>query len=166
MGSRLSILAGLLAGLLVAGALLLGFVYMGPAPAHPSASAAAASDSPAPSKGPPSTRPAPSTAAASPVGSARASGSPAAPGSGAPGSPGSSAGSWSRPSEGEHHGDVRRDAAPQPLIAVAASPMIPMISPGKNPSRIVIAVATASPPHSSRPWCGGSCADTGSRMYM
>ena len=32
MGSRLSILAGLLAGLLVAGALLLGVVYMGPDP--------------------------------------------------------------------------------------------------------------------------------------
>ena len=78
MGSRLSILAGLLAGLLAAGALLLGFVFIGPDPAHPSASA-----------DPPSDSPAPSTAPASPVGSAGASGSAAAPGPG--GSPGSSA---------------------------------------------------------------------------
>lgn len=78
MGSRLSILAGLLAGLLVAGALLLGFVFIGPDPARPPAS--------------PSNSPAASSAAASPVGSAAASGSAAAPGSGAPGSPGSSAG--------------------------------------------------------------------------
>jgi len=68
MGSRLSILAGLLAGLLVAGALLLGFVFVGPGPAHPSAPAAA-----------PSTSPAASSAAASPVGSAGGSSSPAAP---------------------------------------------------------------------------------------
>jgi len=68
MGSRLSILAGLLAGLLVAGALLLGFVFIGPRPAQPSASAAS-----------PSNRPAAPSAAASPVGSAGAFGSPAAP---------------------------------------------------------------------------------------
>jgi len=68
MGSRLSILAGLLAGLLVAGALLLGFVFVGPGPAHPAASAAS-----------PSNRPVASSAVASPVGSAGGSSSPAAP---------------------------------------------------------------------------------------
>ena len=175
MGSRLSIIAGLLAGLLVAGALLLGFVFIGPAPAHPSASAAAASDSPAPS-----------TAPASPVGSpAVASDSPrAVDRAGVPGRIAGRLGLRGRArlrrrgiarivGGGRGHALARRASrrretgpAPQPLIAVAASPMIPMISPGKNPSRIVIAVATASPPHSSRPWRGGSCADTGSRMYM
>ena len=98
MGSRLSILAGLVAGLLVAGALLLGFVFIRPDPAHPSASAPVASDSPAPA-----------TAAPSPVGSASPSGSAAAPGSGAPGSPGSSA-----VTENFHVG--------QPAPAVAVTP--------------------------------------------
>ena len=41
-----------------------------------------------------------------------------------------------------------------------------MISPGNNPSRIVSAVATASPPHSSRPWRGGAASVVGSRMNM
>jgi cytochrome c biogenesis protein CcmG, thiol:disulfide interchange protein DsbE len=40
MGSRLSVLAGLLAGLLVAGALLVAFVFVGPDPVAPSASPA------------------------------------------------------------------------------------------------------------------------------
>ena len=106
MGSRLSIIAGLLAGLLVAGALLLGFVFIGPGPAHPCLGAAHGSravaapvdraSAPAPSGrrrlAGRADSPAPSTAPASPVGSPAASDSAAAPGSGAPGSPGSSAG--------------------------------------------------------------------------
>ena len=155
MGSRLSILAGLLAGLLVAGALLLGFVFVGPAPAHPSASAAAASDSPAPStapaRPPPST--APSTAPASPVGSARRLGLPGRARLRRPGIArivGGGRGHALARATSRRGG--RRDPQPQPLIAVAAWPMIPRISPGKNPSRIVSAVATARPPHSSRPW--------------
>ena len=84
MGSRLSIVAGLLAGLLAAGALLVAFVFVGPDPvrATPSPSGDGASASPGGSVGP--------SAAPSAGGSAVASAS-AVPGSGAPGSPGSSA---------------------------------------------------------------------------
>jgi peroxiredoxin len=84
MGSRLSILAGLLAGLVVAGALLAAFVFVGPDPVRPSASAA-------PSDGPGASSELTPSAAASPLasGSAAAPGS-GAPGSGAPGSPGAS----------------------------------------------------------------------------
>jgi cytochrome c biogenesis protein CcmG, thiol:disulfide interchange protein DsbE len=89
MGSRLSIVAGLLAGLLVAGALLAGFVFVGPDPGRPSVSAApseAAESSASPSPGA-SASPGASPSAA---GSAAPSGSGAAPGSGAPASPGAS----------------------------------------------------------------------------
>jgi cytochrome c biogenesis protein CcmG/thiol:disulfide interchange protein DsbE len=69
MASRLSIVAGLLAGVVVALALLAAFVFVGPDPGRPSASAAAsvAQLSPSPSQAP----------SASPSGSA-ASGSPSA----------------------------------------------------------------------------------------
>jgi hypothetical protein len=84
MGTRLSIVAGLLAGLLAAAALLAGFVFVGPDPvrATPSSSPSGSEDA------------AGSPSASAPVasGSAVASGSPAASGaSAAPGSPGGSA---------------------------------------------------------------------------
>ncbi len=53
-----------------------------------------------------------------------------------------------------------------PPTAAAAWPMIPRISPGKNPNRIVSDVVTASPPHRRRPWRSGGASLAGSRMYM
>jgi cytochrome c biogenesis protein CcmG, thiol:disulfide interchange protein DsbE len=88
MGSRLSIVAGLLAGLLVAGALLVGFVFVGPDPVRPSPSAAPSEADPSPSpsaSASPSTSPSASSFA-SPAGSA----SPTPPVSAPVGSPGAS----------------------------------------------------------------------------
>jgi thiol-disulfide isomerase/thioredoxin len=68
MGSRLSVVAGLLAGLLVAGALLLAFVFVGPDPVRATASPAGS-----PASGEPST-----AATASPTSSAEASSSASA----------------------------------------------------------------------------------------
>ncbi|HET9345168.1 MAG TPA: TlpA disulfide reductase family protein [Candidatus Limnocylindrales bacterium] len=94
MGSRLSIVAGLLAGLLAAGALLAGFVLVGPDPvrATPSPASSGAGGSPGASA---------SLAASSP--SAAASSGP----SGSPASPGSSA-----VTENFHVGD------PAPVLVV------------------------------------------------
>jgi thiol-disulfide isomerase/thioredoxin len=91
MGSRLSIVAGLLAGLLVAGALLVAFVLVGPDPVDPSPSAAPSEADPSPSS---SASASASPSASSPA-SPAASRSPNTPGSAAPvsapaGSPGAS----------------------------------------------------------------------------
>jgi thiol-disulfide isomerase/thioredoxin len=80
MGSRLSILAGLLAGLLAAGALLIGFVFVGPDPVRATPSPADASASPGDSAGPaspPATAPSGSGAAPSggPSGASASAGS-------------------------------------------------------------------------------------------
>jgi cytochrome c biogenesis protein CcmG, thiol:disulfide interchange protein DsbE len=69
MGSRLSIFAGLLAGVVVALALLTGFLFVGPDPTRPIASA-----SPSPSAGP--------TATATPIARTSPSASPSAGASG------------------------------------------------------------------------------------
>ena len=69
MGSRLSIFAGLLAGVVVALALLTGFLFVGPDPIRPIASASAS-----PSAGP--------TATATPIAVTSPSASPSAGGSG------------------------------------------------------------------------------------
>jgi len=82
MGSRLSIVAGLLAGLLVAGGLLVAFVFVGPDPVHPSPSAAPSEAVPSPS---PSASPSASSSA-SPAASASATSPVSAPA----GSPGAS----------------------------------------------------------------------------
>jgi peroxiredoxin len=73
MGSRLSIVAGLAAGVVVALALLAGFLFVGPDPSRPAASA---STPPGSASAPTASAVAPTTAAASP--SDEASGSAAA----------------------------------------------------------------------------------------
>ena len=71
MRSWLSIVAGLLAGLLVAGALLVGFVFVGPDPvrATPSPSGSTAAGSPAASASPAASGPSASASASAPSGS-------------------------------------------------------------------------------------------------
>jgi cytochrome c biogenesis protein CcmG, thiol:disulfide interchange protein DsbE len=82
MGSRLSILAGLLAGLLVAGALLAAFLFVGPDPSRGTPSA-----DPSSSPGQASAGASPSSSPSAP---ASAGGSPTAASSAETGSPGSS----------------------------------------------------------------------------
>jgi thiol-disulfide isomerase/thioredoxin len=81
MGSRVSIVVGLLAGLLAAGGLLLGFVFIGPDPvrATPSPSSAAVGGSPGASASAPSSA---TGASASPAGSGAGSEAPAGSGGG------------------------------------------------------------------------------------
>jgi thiol-disulfide isomerase/thioredoxin len=71
MGSRISIVAGLLAGLLAAGALLVGFVFVGPDPVRPtpSPSASDVAVSPAATRSPAAGGPSSSASAAPPSGS-------------------------------------------------------------------------------------------------
>jgi cytochrome c biogenesis protein CcmG/thiol:disulfide interchange protein DsbE len=72
MASRLSIVAGLLAGVVVALALLAAFVFVGPDPGRPSASAAASVAQLSPSPSQPSASPSGSAASGSPSASASA----------------------------------------------------------------------------------------------
>jgi cytochrome c biogenesis protein CcmG, thiol:disulfide interchange protein DsbE len=69
MGSRLSIAAGLVAGVIVALALLVAFVFVGPDPGQPRASASASPAAEADASGAPSPSAVPSGASASPIAS-------------------------------------------------------------------------------------------------